>query len=112
MKKIGSRLLLFLAAAVLAGAQAISTSQINGTVTDSTGLAVPGAQVKATQTETGLIRNVTTGVDGSFILTSLPVGPYQLEITKEGFSKYVQSGIVLQVGSNPTVDVAMKVGTV
>ena len=110
--KIGSRLVLFLVAASLSWAQAISTSQINGTVQDGSGLAVPGAQVKATQTETGLIRNVISGVDGSFILTSLPVGPYQLEITKEGFSKYVQSGIVLQVGSNPTIDVAMKVGTV
>jgi hypothetical protein len=76
MKKVGTWVMLFVAAASLVWAQAISTSQINGTVQDGTGLAVPGAQVKATQTETGLIRNVTSGVDGSFILTSLPVGPY------------------------------------
>jgi len=112
MRKTGIWAMLFLAAASLLWAQAISTSQINGTVQDGSGLAVPGAQVKVTQTETGLIRNVTTGVDGGFILTSLPVGPYQLEVTKEGFSKYLQSGIVLQVGSNPTIDIAMKVGTV
>src|SRR5207302_3932218 len=41
-----------------------------------------------------------------------PVGPYQLEVSKEGFAKYVQSGIVLQVGSNPTLEVALKVGAV
>src|ERR1700680_4831535 len=109
MRKVLGLAFGFMFACAAVYAQAISTSQINGTVQDGTGLAVPGAQVKATQTETGLIRNVTSGVDGSFILTSLPVGPYVLEITKEGFSKYVQSGIVLQVGSNPTIDVAMKV---
>ena len=105
----------FLALSLLACAaawpQAISTSQINGRVQDATGLAVPGAQVKATQTSTGLVRTATSGVDGGFVLTDLPVGPYQLEITKEGFSRYVQSGIVLQVGSNPNVEVALKVGS-
>src|SRR5208283_2845070 len=42
----------------------------------------------------------------------LPVGPYVVEVSKEGFSKYVQSGIVLQVDSNPTIDAALKVGSV
>jgi hypothetical protein len=37
-------------------------------------LAVPGAEVKATQTETGLVRAVTSGADGSYVLTNLPVG--------------------------------------
>lgn len=101
-----------LLAAIVAIAQNISTSQINGTVQDSSGLAVPGAEVKATQTETGLVRTVTSSADGSYVLTNLPVGPYQLEVTHEGFSKYLQSGIVLQVGSNPTVDVGLKVGQV
>jgi hypothetical protein len=94
------------------GAQAISTSQINGVVQDSSGLAVPGAEVKVTQTDTGLVRTATTGADGGYVLTSLPVGPYQLEVSKEGFTKYLQTGIVLQVGSNPTVDVSLKVGAV
>jgi hypothetical protein len=97
---------------MVAWTQAISTSQINGTVRDSSGLAVPEAEVKATQTATGLVRSATTGADGSFVLTDLPIGPYQLEVSKEGFSKFVQSGIVLQVGSNPNVDVALKVGSV
>jgi len=102
---------LFLASATV-WAQAISTSQINGTVQDASGLAVPGAEVKATQTATGLVRTAVTGTDGLYVLTNLPVGPYQLEVSKEGFAKYLQSGIVLQVGSNPTVDVSLKVGSV
>jgi carboxypeptidase family protein len=59
-----------------------------------------------------LVRAATSGADGSYILTNLPVGRYQMEVTKAGFSRYVQSGIVLQVGGNPTVDIPLKVGTV
>ena len=60
----------------------------------------------------GWCARAAAGADGSFVLTNLPVGPYTLEVSKEGFSKYVQSGIVLQVGSNPNIDVALKVGSV
>ena len=89
-----------------------STSQINGAVRDPSGLAVPGAEVKATQTATGAARTATTGADGQYVLPNLPIGPYQLEISKAGFSKYVQTGIVLQVDTNPTVDAVLKVGAV
>ncbi len=89
-----------------------STAQISGAVRDASGLAVPGAEIKATQTATGLVRTATSGADGGYVLTNLPIGPYMLEISKEGFSKYVQSGIVLQVDSNPTIDAALKVGAV
>src|ERR1700676_4512244 len=74
--------------------------------------AVPGAEVKITQTDTGLMRTTVTGTAGGYVLPDLPVGPYQLEVSKSGFSRYVQAGIVLQVASNPTVDVSLKMGTV
>ena len=90
----------------------VSTAQIQGTVQDSSGLAVQGAEVKATQTATGAVRTVTTGADGGYVLPDLPIGPYQVEVTKEGFSKYVQTGIVLQVASNPTIPLTLKVGQV
>jgi len=89
-----------------------SVAQIRGTVQDATGSAMPGADVKATQTDTGVNRTTTTDTQGNYILPDLPIGPYQLQITKAGFSRYVQSGIVLQVNVNPTVDVTMKIGAV
>ena len=89
-----------------------STAQIHGTVQDTTGAAVPGAEVKATQTATGVVRTVVTGQDGGYVLTNLPLGPYQLEVSKEGFNKSVQSGILLQVNSDPAVDVSLRVGAV
>src|ERR1700677_1582386 len=81
-----------------------ATGQITGTIRDASGLAVPAAEVKVTQTATGVTRTVTSGAQGDYTLANLPIGPYQLEVTKEGFSKYVQTGIVLNVDSNPTVD--------
>jgi Carboxypeptidase regulatory-like domain/TonB dependent receptor len=89
-----------------------ATGQITGTIRDASGLAVPAAEVKVTQTATGVTRTVTSGAQGDYTLANLPIGPYQLEVTKEGFSKYVQTGIVLNVDSNPTVDVGLKVGNV
>jgi hypothetical protein len=103
-------LVLWIVAAGAVWAQ--STAQINGTVRDASGLAVADATVKVTQTATGAVRTAPSGTDGAYVLANLPIGPYLLEVTKEGFTKYAQSGIVLQVDSNPTIDVAMKVGSV
>ncbi|MEQ1884509.1 MAG: TonB-dependent receptor [Bryobacteraceae bacterium] len=89
-----------------------STAQIHGTVQDASGAAVPGAEVKATQTETSLTRTTVSGADGGYLFTNLPIGPYRIEVSKDGFSKYAQSGLVLQVNADPTVDVALKVGAV
>jgi Carboxypeptidase regulatory-like domain/TonB dependent receptor len=110
--KIVRVLCLLSACSLLLWGQAISTSQIKGTVQDASGSAVPDAQVKATQTATGISRTVTTAADGSYLFSELPIGPYQIEVTKAGFSKYVQTGVTLQVNSNPTIDVALKVGAV
>lgn len=104
--------LLCLCASAESALFAQSVSQISGTVKDSTGLAVPGAEITVTQTDTGVNRSVQTGVNGDYSLPSLPIGPYRMEVKKEGFSTYVQSGIILQVDSAPTIDPVMKVGAV
>jgi hypothetical protein len=89
-----------------------SISQISGTVKDASGLGIPGAQVTVTQTDTGLSRTAESDANGIYSLPSLPLGPYRMEVRKEGFTAYVQSGIVLQVDTAPTVDPILKVGVV
>src|SRR5215469_1483187 len=81
-------------------AQAVANATIHGVVSDATGAVVPGAAVKATQTDTGQSLSALTASDGSYVVPNLPVGPYTLEVTSPAFSKYVQSGIILQVGNN------------
>src|SRR5690242_7618331 len=80
-------------------AQAVANAEIRGVVTDSSGAVVPAAQVRATQTETGFIRSILSGADGSYALPNLPVGPYKLEVSSTSFATYTQSGITLQVGN-------------
>ena len=101
-----------LALAGVLGAQAVSTSQISGVVQDPSGAVVPGAQVKVTQIETGVMRTATSGDDGSYLLPGLVIGPYRMETFKEGFTTYVQSGIVLNVNTNPVINITLKVGSV
>ena len=93
-------------------AQAVANAQIHGVVSDATGAVVPGAPVKTTQTDTGQVRTTVTANDGSYVLPNLPVGPYTLEVTVPQFNSYVQSGIILQVGTNVAVNVALNVGSV
>src|SRR5690348_12177463 len=68
-----------------------STSQVQGTIQDTAATAVPGAEVKVTQTDTGVVRTVISGADGSYVLANLPTGPYRLEASKPGFRTYVQT---------------------
>ena len=105
-------LCLLVPGAVSLWAQSQNTAQIQGTVLDASGSAVPGAQVKATNTDTSLVRTVESGTAGDYVFANLPVGPYRIEVSKQGFSTYVQTGIVLQVSTNPTVDVTLKVGNI
>src|SRR5262245_20962082 len=89
-----------------------ATAQMSGTITDQSGAVLPGVEVTATQTETGIMRTVVSNETGSYALTNLPLGPYKLEATLPGFRTFVQTGIVLQVGSNPTINVILEVGNV
>src|SRR5215467_5878174 len=87
-----------------------AVSQISGTVRDASGSVVPEAQITAAQTSTGLVRNATSGADGAYVLPSLPVGPYRIDVKKEGFRPYTQSGIVLQVDTSPAIDIVLQIG--
>jgi hypothetical protein len=89
-----------------------ATSQISGTVHDASGASVPSATVQVTQTDTGFIRSVVTSSDGAYVLSNLPVGPYRMDVTKEGFSTFVEPGIVLEVNTNPAINPVLKVGAI
>src|SRR5256712_3687185 len=89
-----------------------STAQISGTAKDQSGAVLPGVELTATQTATGIARSVVTNETGSYVLPNLPIGPYRLEASLPGFRTFVQTGIVLQVNGNPEINVVMAVGQV
>src|ERR1700738_3716783 len=88
-----------------------AVAQITGAVSDPTGAVVPGAEVRVNQTETGFTRTVVSGVDGTYILPNLAIGPYELQVVSPGFKTYLQQGIILQVNDNATVAIHLQVGT-
>jgi len=92
--------------------QTLATSQISGTIQDETGAVVANAQIQLTQTDTRQVHRVTTNSSGSYIIPDLPVGPYSIQISAQGFSTYIQNGIVLEVSSNPQINATLQVGSV
>jgi carboxypeptidase family protein len=78
-------LILVLATAV-ASAQ-LSTAELSGRVTDPSGAVLPGVTVTMTQTATRATRTAVTNADGAYVLSNLPTGPYQLEVSLQGFHR-------------------------
>src|ERR1043166_2098649 len=89
-----------------------ATAQISGTVRDQSGAVLPGVEVTATQTETGISRNTITNETGSYALLNLPLGPYKLDAALPGFRAFVQTGIVLQVNATLVINPTLEVGQV
>ena len=95
-----------------AQAWAQATAQISGTVKDPSGAVLPGVEITATQTQTGIVRTTVTNETGSYVLSNLAVGPYRFEASLPGFRTFVQTGIVLQVNGSPVINPVLEVGQV
>src|SRR2546427_356813 len=89
-----------------------ATAQISGTAKDQSGAVLPGVEIRATQAETGITRATVTNETGSYVLPNLSLGPYKFEASLPGFRTYAQTAIVLQVESNPVINVTLEVGQV
>ena len=89
-----------------------ATAQMHGSVKDQSGAVLPGVEITATQTGTGISRSTLTNETGSFVLPNLVVGPYRLEGTLPGFRTHLQTGIVLDVNSDPAINIVLEVGQV
>jgi hypothetical protein len=93
-----------------AGLWAQATAEISGSVRDQSGAVLPGVEVTATQIDTGIRRSSITNETGSYALPNLPLGPYRFEAVLPGFRAFVQTGIVLQVNSNPVINPVLQLG--
>src|SRR5438067_11635170 len=88
------------------------TAQISGTVGDSSGALLPGVEIRATQTATGLTRSTITNETGFYVLPNLAIGPYRLEAVLTGFRTFVQTGIELQVNSSVVINPVLEIGQI
>ena len=93
-------------------AQNVATGTLVGTVTDNTGGVVAKAVVVVTNTQTQVVSRSMTNADGAYYVPFLGIGTYQLTVESPGFKKYEQSGIVMNAGETPRIDVRLEVGAV
>ncbi len=90
--------------------QTSNTGTVTGVVKDEKGGLVPGASVKIVNLGTNSERTATTSTDGVYEITQLVPGNYRLEVEAQGFSKYVQEPVVINVLQRTTVNPDLKVG--
>lgn len=87
-----------------------STTQLSGTVSDTSAASVPAAKVTATNEATGLTYSVETTEAGLYAFPSIPVGSYTLSVEKTGFKKFQLTRIVLQINTPATVNAKLDIG--
>src|SRR5258707_4316147 len=110
-KRRGVLLLLSLAALVATPAWAqTQLGSLFGTVTDTSGAVVPGAEVSVENVTTGLKRDGRTDKTGEYQLVGLPTGRYTLRVQKEGFQTEVREGIALSPGAAIGINLSLVVG--
>jgi hypothetical protein len=95
--------------ASIASAQ-VTTATIVGTVNDASGAALPGVTVTARNLDTGFTHTVPSSEVGAYRLEFLPIGPYTIEATLEGFKTASRGGIVLNVNDSIRVDFSLEIG--
>ncbi|ABF39433.1 hypothetical protein Acid345_0428 [Candidatus Koribacter versatilis Ellin345] len=86
------------------------TGSISGVITDSSGAVVAGANVTATDTQTGTHTTVVTDSKGFYNFPSLAVGNYTVEISRPGFKQYRTTDLVVNANSALRLDAALVVG--
>jgi len=86
------------------------TASITGTVTDPSGAAVKGAQVRVSSPDRGIDHTVPTNDSGDYLVAGLPPGPVVVDVTAQGFKKFEAKGVILRVGQKARTDVTLQVG--
>ena len=92
-----------------ASAQAV-TGTLLGNITDSSGAAIPGATVTATDVDKNTSRSTVTNESGYFIFNSLANGNYTVEAELQGFKKTARQGVKVAVNTTVRVDLSLSVG--
>lgn len=113
LQRVGRAIWALALVGLLAGAAvAQSTSQLNGTVTDPSGAAVPNTQITLTATATGLQRSTTSNGTGLYQFLDVPPGTYKLDATARGFVSYTVPSVMLVVNTPSTINIQLQLTSV
>src|ERR1700716_2032245 len=85
------------------------TSTISGFVKDASGAAIPGAQARVVNEDTGLASEAVTNQEGLYRVGSLVPGSYRVEIVVSGFAPATRRPIRLEVGQTLAIDATLEI---
>jgi hypothetical protein len=103
-------LLLMISSAWLPAAAQLTTATLVGTISDTTGAAIPGATVTITNVDTQFHRIVTSAHNGEYRADLLPIGKYSIGVEAPGFKKLIQQNVSLSVNEEAHLDASLAVG--
>ena len=92
--------------------QAGTEGSFFGTVTDSSGAVVPSAEITVRQINTGLTRTVTSDAAGNFSVLQMPIGPYFIVVSANGFKKWELARVELNVSDRDRISPVLAVGQI
>ncbi|HET6930205.1 MAG TPA: TonB-dependent receptor, partial [Candidatus Acidoferrum sp.] len=90
----------------------VAGGTLSGTVSDPNGSGVPQAKLVIKNIATGVERTTTTNGDGFYTTVNLLPGSYEISITATGFNSETRHGVTMTVGSQITIDITLRVGTI
>ncbi|HWA93847.1 MAG TPA: TonB-dependent receptor [Terracidiphilus sp.] len=102
--------LLLLTACACLRAQIANEAAVLGTVKDQSGAVIPGAAVTVRNLDTGYTKSATSDAAGNFEILALPIGPYTVNVTVQGFKTWTLNRIVLQIGERSRIAPALTIG--
>lgn len=107
-----ARLFIYLTTIAFTAWAQFDQGQVSGLIQDPSKAPIVSAQVTITSRSTGAARPTTTGNDGLYSVTNLPVGEYDLEVTAPGFRTVRQTNIRITAAARVTLDVQLELGQV
>ncbi len=87
-------------------------AEIQGKVVDPTGAVIPGAKVTVTEVNTGVVTTTVSNKTGDFALPFITAGRYTVQVEMQGFKKYEQSALTVEVSDNVNLPITMQTGDV
>lgn len=88
------------------------TAEVRGKIVDAQAGALPGVTVVVRNQDTGMFRETVAGEDGTYFVTGVQPGRYEITATLAGFSKFLRRDVLLEVGKTTAVDIKLTVGAV
>ena len=95
------------AAFILAAVASAQEARLSGTVSDTSGAAVPSVNISALQLDRRVTFQTQTGPEGRFLLPKLPIGTYQIKAEHQGFKTAIQDGIALTTAADVLLNLTL-----